>query len=374
MSIALSVPSHDVARLGAVLLHVRSVARQSLQYFGRHAPASRRRRHHRAADRTLAVAGDIDKGLAVEGQRHRPAQFGVVERRLVAVDQHLPRDVPRHHLANRFRFLALQFLHQRQCQDALGVAVEFTAGEGQDRGRGIGDEGVFDAVEIGPVLFPVIRVAGDLDRLVGLEFDEFERAGADRFEPHIARRHMTGIDRRPARGQQGDEGRLRPLQVEGHLVIVIDADPFEVAVPGSTRVDPQLLSRGAGDHFPGAFDVLGGERLAVVPFDTLAQFEGQRLAVFVIIPALRQIGGPCFCARAGPAPRLAISSAAIKLPTYRRMNSPRRYYRWQSCSRLISAYCRARHLRSASRYRASWRGWLGPSLEGASRWRGGYGR
>ena len=45
----------------------------------------------------------------------------------------------------------------------------------------------------------------------------------------------------------------------------------------------------AGQQVPGAFDVCGGERLAVVPFDALAQREGQLGAVLVPRPARRQI-------------------------------------------------------------------------------------
>ena len=39
---------------------------------------------------------------------------------------------------------------------------------------------------------------------------------------------------------------------------------------------------------PGAFDVGGGERLAVMPFDALAQLEGQLLAVLAPRPARRR--------------------------------------------------------------------------------------
>jgi hypothetical protein len=53
-----------------------------------------------------------------------------------------------------------------------------------------------DAVEIGPARLPIIGVAGQFDRLVRLEFDEFEGARTDRVLPHLARRkRRTG---RPA--------------------------------------------------------------------------------------------------------------------------------------------------------------------------------
>ena len=65
--------------------------------------------------------------------------------------------------------------------------------------RGVLDDRVLDPVEIGPVLFPVIRVAGDLDPFVRLELDQLERAGADRLGAHLARRHVAGVDRPTSR-------------------------------------------------------------------------------------------------------------------------------------------------------------------------------
>ena len=58
--------------------------------------------------------------------------------------------------------------------------VELAGDKAEDRRRAVGDDRVFDAVEIGPALLPVIRVAHELDQFIRLEFDEFERAGADR--------------------------------------------------------------------------------------------------------------------------------------------------------------------------------------------------
>src|SRR5439155_14907513 len=94
-----------------------------------------------------------------------------------------------------------------------------------------------DAVEIGPVFFPVIRIFLYLDRLVRLELDEFERARADRMAAHVARRHMAGIDRREPRGEQGDEGGLWPLQLERHLVIAVRGHLFEVPIPRLAGID-----------------------------------------------------------------------------------------------------------------------------------------
>jgi hypothetical protein len=59
---------------------------------------------------------------------------------------------------------------------------------------------------------------------VRLVFDKFERAGANRMAAHVALRDMARVDRRLARGEQRGQVRLRPLQVEGDLVIAIGGD------------------------------------------------------------------------------------------------------------------------------------------------------
>src|SRR4051794_30678639 len=78
--------------------------------------------------------------------------------------------------------------------------------------------------------------------------------------------------------------------MEGDLVVTIGRHPVEVDIPGLPRIDAQLFTRLAEQQVPGAFDVGGGERLAVMPFDTLPQWEGQFLAVLAPGPARRQIG------------------------------------------------------------------------------------
>src|SRR5712671_1561874 len=100
---------------------------------------------------------------------------------------------------------------------------------------------------------------------------------------------MAGIDRRPAGSQQRQQRRLRPLQLEGHLVIAVRSHLFDVAVPGLARIDAKLLARLAGQKVPGALDVLGREGLAVVPFDALARREPQLGALLVPRPAGGQI-------------------------------------------------------------------------------------
>ena len=138
-------------------------------------------------------------------------------------------------------------------------------------------------------LLEVVGILGELDRLVGLELDEFERPGADRLGAHVARRDVAGINRRVAGGEQRQQRRLRPLQFEGRFVIAVDGHVVDLVVPGLSRVLPELLLRLAHQHVEGAFDVGRGERLAVMPFDALAQLEGQLLVVGAPGPALGEI-------------------------------------------------------------------------------------
>ena len=62
--------------------------------------------------------------------------------------------------------------------------------------------------------------------------------------------------------------------MEGDLVIAVRADLFEVAIIRFERIDAKLVARLFKQEVPGALDVLGSERLAVVPFDALAQRKG----------------------------------------------------------------------------------------------------
>jgi hypothetical protein len=78
--------------------------------------------------------------------------------------------------------------------------------------------------------------------------------------------------------------------VKHRRVIVDNGHLVEIVVPGLARIDPQLGAALSLQQIPGAFDVGGGEWLAVVPFDLVPQFEGQVLAVIAPRPALGQIG------------------------------------------------------------------------------------
>ena len=81
------------------------------------------------------------------------------------------------------------FAAAMSCLLAIGsaaIAVEELAGdEGEDRGRAVRNDGKLDAVEMRQALFPVVRVARQLDRFVDIEFHELEWAGADRVRTHL---------------------------------------------------------------------------------------------------------------------------------------------------------------------------------------------
>jgi len=143
------------------------------------------------------------------------------------------------------------------------------------RRRHVEDYRKLDAVEIRPAVLPVIRVARHCDPFVRLELDEFERAGADRMLSHLGRRDMARIDYRTAGSEQSDKRRLWPMQVEGDLEVAVGGHFLKVVVPRLARIETKPLARLTGEQIPGAFDIRGGEGLAVVPFDSLAQWEGQ---------------------------------------------------------------------------------------------------
>src|SRR5262249_20181324 len=121
---------HDLARLGAVLLDIKAIAGQGLQYLRRDAPGTIRACHHVATDSPLTLIENIKKGLAIEGQTHGPAQFRIVKGRSRRIDQHRARDIARTDLAQRLWRLLLEIL---ECRDAHAQRdhVELPGEEGQ---------------------------------------------------------------------------------------------------------------------------------------------------------------------------------------------------------------------------------------------------
>src|SRR6516164_4743458 len=78
--------------------------------------------------------------------------------------------------------------------------------------------------------------------------------------------------------------------MEGDLPVAVGGDLFEVFVPGLARIDTELLGRFAGEQIPGAFDVIGGKRSAVMPFDLMTQRKCQLGAVLAPRPSGRELG------------------------------------------------------------------------------------
>ena len=256
---------HDLAAFLAAFLHVRAIARHGRHEFRRPAPQPLGRCQHRAADVVNAAAEDVGKRLAVDRQTHRAANARIVERRPLAVHQQIALRVGRLHQTLHLRHLRLHVLHQFG-RDLPGQGqVEFAGDQRQDRGRAIGDDRIFDPVQIRSARLPVIRVPLQPDRLVLLELDELKRSGADRMGAHLRRRHMARINRRKAARQHHQQRRLRVGQVERDLQRAVGGDLLDVEPPGLVRVFPHLAVDLAGDDIPGAFHIGRGERLAVMP-------------------------------------------------------------------------------------------------------------
>src|SRR5947208_1854123 len=90
------------------------------------------------------------------------------------------------------------------------------------------------------------------------------------------RSRLSAIARRIARGEHRQKRRLPALQTQRHFMIASGGDLGEVEIPGGAEIEAELFRAAAGEQFEGAFHVRRGERLAVMPFDPLAQREGQR--------------------------------------------------------------------------------------------------
>ena len=153
----------------------------------------------------------------------------------------------------------------------------------------LGNDADLDRIEIGPAVFPVVRVACEPDHLVAPEFDEPERSCPDRLGPHVTGRDVAGIDRGVAGRQHGEQGWLRLLELERDLEISVQPDVLHVLIPDLARIEPQPVLGFAEQQVEGAADVLGGERLAVMPFHALAQLERDPFSVLAPAPALGQI-------------------------------------------------------------------------------------
>src|SRR4029453_1454016 len=101
---------------------------------------------------------------------------------------------------------------------------------------------------------------------------------------------MTRVDRRISGGKQGEEGRLRCLQVEGRLAVAADADTVEVRVPRRSRILTEIVGVLSHQLVPSALHVPAGKRLAIVPRDALPKLERELGLVGIPGPAFGQVG------------------------------------------------------------------------------------
>ena len=280
---------HDPLGFGLLRRHV-TVARQLGQHLGRQAPLSLGARHHVGRDRGLALTDDVDERLPVERQYHRAPHLGLVERRLRRVDEDVDGHIVGNELADGLRCLGGHVLHQCHRHVADEGHVEVAGDECQDTCRAVRHDLPLDAVEIGLALVPVARIACERDRLIALELDELEGAGADRLHAHVARRDVAGKDWRQSRRQHGEHRWLAFGQMERDGRLVVDRHLFQVLVPDRARATAVEVLLDAVEPMPGALHVLGRERLAVVPADPGPELEGELGSGRVPGPACGQIG------------------------------------------------------------------------------------
>ena len=263
---------------------VRIVAQQCVLYGQGHAPDAVRGGQHGATERALALVLDIVEGFAVDRERQRTPDVGVIEWRDVAVDDQVGTDIGAPHLALQLRRLALQVAQQRHGHVGRVAHVELAGDQAQHPRAPIWHDAVLDRIQIGQPLLPVVGVALHLHALVQPVFDELEGAGADGLGAHLGRRYVARIDRRPASREQRQEGRLRAAEDEGHFVRAVDRNLLQVVVPRLTRALADFSGHQTRHHIPGAFHIRRGERLAVVERHALSQGECQLRAVIAPFP------------------------------------------------------------------------------------------
>src|ERR1700722_21039662 len=78
--------------------------------------------------------------------------------------------------------------------------------------------------------------------------------------------------------------------MEGHLEVASSREMVKILEARKPWIEAQLLWRLAHPQIVGAYNVLRGKRLAVMPLDAEAQLEGEPHAVFAPCPRGREIG------------------------------------------------------------------------------------
>ena len=135
--------------------------------------------------------------------------------------------------------------------------------------------------------------------------------GAAAFRPEARGRDRLVPD--PTRARPATPA--APHQPERDPIITVGGHVFEVFVPGFARIDAKLLARFAGQELPGALDVVGGERSAVVPFDALAQGKAELFAILAPRPAGGELRDDRF--KAALRHMLVIKGEVVEHPNHR---------------------------------------------------------
>ena len=171
-------------------------------------------------------------------------------------------------------------LHARKVLDLVVVAVGDACGEADltglehvDTGVLVLDEAEGDGVHV-RALAPVVLVLLEADVLAALPLDELVRAGADGGVVVLVGlvSHVEVLDDVLGHDAEGEEA-LR--EVGGLLVVMADDGEVVRAVDGVDVVAAVGgLPLGGGHGLPGNLDVGGGDGLAVVPLQALAQVVG----------------------------------------------------------------------------------------------------
>lgn len=180
------------------------------------------------------------------------------------------------------------------------VDIDRTAGQhvdlaglvGNGAGGSVGDHLIVDFVEIRPVLQPIVFIAYEMDEGALLPLLEFERACSDR---RVVRRIGAEIaalidvlgDHRGRgdlhRQEEGTE-RLFENDLDRQLVDLLDFLDLRIGDQAPAGMDL------AQEFIEGEDDIVGAERLAIMPFDAALQVERIGLGVLGNLPALGERG------------------------------------------------------------------------------------
>ena len=193
--------------------------------------------------------------------------------------------MPRFDTSKRLSLLQPVEIGERQA--IIGAELDLARLERRGSRGLVGDDAPDDAVEIGILLAPVVRVALGDDELAALVLDELERSRADRRGvgrvledvralEDVARRDVAEV----AKSAQQQVQRHRTRIAEHRRMGIGRIDRLEILLELGAVVE-MLLPHLHG----GVLDIGRGERLAVVPVHALAQLEGDRLPVGRSLPA-----------------------------------------------------------------------------------------